>query len=179
MGAPSASSLPPGPPAIKVGGRRCPAGWICIFRTWAYPSRQAPSGWTGPRGAEPLGGRGPGPQARRAPWQSSPFFWEGGGLGDQISSAETNKGRCGSGPPPSGWPSVKMGLSLGTAQAPTPLVLLPASPTLFCSSQKLEDRTARVIPAHLLQKKTVAASEGTTKENKTSSLPCKNLISDS
>lgn len=27
-----------------------------------------------------------------APWQPSPFFWDGSRLGHQISSAETNKG---------------------------------------------------------------------------------------
>lgn len=54
------------------------------------------------------GGAGPSPGEAtsralglvQAPWQPSPFFWEGGGLGDQISSAETNKGRCGPGPAP-------------------------------------------------------------------------------
>lgn len=76
VGAPSAAR----PSSHEGGGEE--GGVQADLRpgAWMHGSRQAPSDWTGRRGAEPWPGL--------APWQPGPFFWEGCGLGNQISSAE-------------------------------------------------------------------------------------------
>lgn len=76
VGAPSAAR----PSSHEGGGEE--GGVQADLRpgAWMHGARQAPSDWTGRRGAEPWPGL--------APWQPGPFFWEGCGLGNQISSAE-------------------------------------------------------------------------------------------
>ena len=64
VGAPSATSLRPGPPATKVGKKEVSSGRI----------RQAPSCWIQLRGAEPQGGRGPGPRAGSGPLAAQPIL---------------------------------------------------------------------------------------------------------
>ena len=153
---------------MRTGGG-CSAGGIRVLGALLTHRARRPGAGPDSAGLSPGGGRGPG----RGPWQHSPFFWEGGGLGHQISGAETNKGRCGSGPrtrlaePLDNW------APLGSPTPPRPSPPLSAA----LKSQR-EDRTPSVIPAHLLQNKTAPASAGTAKEQAWSP-PCKSLTSNS
>lgn len=79
--APWEPSLRPGPQATRMKGRKAVSSRRDPrLGAWMLRSCQAPSEWTRQLRAEP--------SSRVGPRQPSLFFWEGGGLGNQISCAE-------------------------------------------------------------------------------------------